>query len=236
MQKNRYLRLMWLCSIDLMICIPFFTYALVSNVVDSRVDPWVSWEVTQADWHRVDFYRRILIDSVPTLRIYFIVYMVANCGLAFLFLFLFGFTRETKKLYVNAYYWALKPFGVKRPQRTAQISRGPRKRTWLDKLLRRDAVPLNSSFESTTGSMPRFASQSKSIPSSRTKSSTTSETDTLNWEDESKVMIIDGKRLTIPGLNGMASFKSEDLYDNNKKGDATSSPTKENGKPFQSPV
>jgi len=90
--------------------------------------------------------------------------------------------------------------------------------------------------------MPNFASQSqeKSIPSARQKISQTSTTETLNWEDEQNVMVIDGRRLTIPGLNRMASFKSEDIYTKKHSGvDAPSSPSStedELNRPYRSNV
>lgn len=236
MQKNRYIRLMWLCCIDLVFVIPYHTYILAYNVASSPVDAWVSWEVTQFDWYRVDFYRRIIIDSSPLLRFALLSTIFMQSIISLVFLILFGFTRETTKAYKNAFYWCMQPFGIKKPQRsTAIVNAKPPRRGWIDKLLGRDAIPLNSTTN-TTGSLPIFASQiqspkeSRSIPSARPKQPpTNSVTDTLNWDDEDtttdshhSVMVIDGRRLTIPGLNAMASFDSDDMYD--EKSRTTTSP------------
>ncbi|KIM23948.1 hypothetical protein M408DRAFT_246575 [Serendipita vermifera MAFF 305830] len=235
MQKNRYLRLMWLCCIDLVIAIPWHTYIIIDNLVNVPLFPWVSWAETQFDWYRIDFYRRIIIDMSPYLRLQLIGFLFIQPVIAIVFFLLFGLTRETVKGYANAWYFVMRPFGIKRPARTAMSasSHGPRKRSWLDRLLGRDAIPLNSTNGvSMTSSFPTFAQQhsglqSKSIPSARPKvtsrtTATHSATDTLNWDDDlteppmsnhSNVMVIDGRRLTIPGLNGMSSFESDDMYD-----------------------
>jgi Pheromone A receptor len=216
---------MWLCCIDFVIVIPYHSYNIASSIITSPVDPWVSWAVTQFDWYRVDFYRRVIIDSSPLLRYSLISHIGYQCLISFTFLLLFGFTRETTKAYQNAFYWCMQPFGIKKPQRTtAIVNAKPPKRSWIDRLLGRDAIPLKSAI-STTGSLPIFASniqnskESRPIPSARPKQSpTNSATDTLNWDDDMtdghhSVMVIDGRRLTIPGLNAMASFDSEDVYD-----------------------
>jgi len=215
---------MWLCCVDLVIVIPYHSYIIASSLINTPLYPWVSWEVTQADWYRVDFYRRFIIDLSPYLRFELLAVLFMQSLISCVFLLLFGFTRETTKGYKDAFYWCMKPFGVKRPQRTTTAA-GPKrhKRSWLDKLLGRDVIPLNSVMD-TTGSLPTFAShvqsskENRSIPSARPKQSpTNSATDTLNWEDDltdghASVIVIDGRRLTIPGLNAMASFDSEDIY------------------------
>jgi pheromone a factor receptor len=244
MQKNRYLRLMWLCCCDLLIAVPYHIFTVVDLATNQPVDPWVSWAVTQADWYRVDYFQRILLDQVPYVHLLFTLVMVMTCILAFLFFALFGFTRETNKWYRNAYYWCMRPLGVKKPQRALHlVSTQAAKRTWLDKLLRREAIPLNS-VSNTTGSIPAFAStqqmqqQSRSIPSARGKTTTmtTSTTDTLDWEDGSRVMVIDG-RLSIPGLrNGMASFESSSFEDEKDKFPRTPSTIGDHNKPFHSVV
>ncbi|KAG8806038.1 a-factor receptor [Serendipita sp. 399] len=296
--KNRYIRLMWLCSLDLLISLPYYLFTMIDNLVNRKVYPWVSWADTQADWYRVDRFRRIIIDMVPAMRVPLYCLMFGSLFMSLIFVIVFGFTRETIKAYTNAYYWCLRPFGVKRPERTTanglprHHQHGPKKRTWWDKVMGREAggVPLNS-VSNTTGSIPTFlngpsasAIQSKSIPSARPKgattfgSSTLSATDTLNFDDfdgddgeygEKKygkmvttptptptkareitgrprsdhsgtekspfssgdtvpvphsppysamsgasVMVIDGRRLTIPGLNAMASFDSDELNTN----------------------
>jgi len=216
---------MWLCCIDSVVLIPYNAYILAACAIESPVDPWVSWEVTQLDWYRVDFYRRIIIDAQPSLRFGLLSHIFLECFVAVFFLLIFGFTRETTKAYKNAFYWCMKPFGITKPQRTTAIvnTKAP-KRSWIDRLLGRDAIPLNSAIN-TTGSLPTFAGniqnskESRSIPSARPKQSpTNSATDTLNWDDDMtdghhSVMVIDGRRLTIPGLNAMASFDSDDMYD-----------------------
>jgi hypothetical protein len=225
MRKNKYIRLMWLCCIDLIFSIPYHIYNLIDNSTNRHVDPWVSWEVTQFDWYRVDFFRRVVIDMMPFVRVTMICVMVSTSGLSLIFFLLFGFTNEAIKSYKNAYYFVLKPFGVKRPVKTIPTYNAPPKRTWLDKLLgRQPAMPLNS-VSNTTGSIPVFASihQQKSIPSARPKNTMTSATDTLNWEDDmtedaSKVMVI-GHRLTIPGLNALTSLDT--LHYDEKDGKET---------------
>jgi hypothetical protein len=234
MQKNRYIRLMWLCCIDFIIAIPFYSYSVASSIIFTPIDPWVSWEVTQFDWYRVDFFRRIIIDGAPLIRYELLSHIFLQCITSVGFVILFGFTRETTKAYRNAFYWCMQPFGIKKPQRTTAIANAKLpKRSWIDRLLGRDAIPLNSSI-STTGSLPTFASniqnskESRPIPSARPKQSpTNSATDTLNWDDDMtdghhSVMIIDGRRLTIPGLSAMASFDSDDMYD--EKPRTTASP------------
>lgn len=202
---------MWLCSIDLLISIPVSLYNLLNNVINTKVYPWVSWADVQYDWYRVDFYRRAIIDQFSFIRLQLIQMTVSTAFLGFMFFLVFGLSREACKSYSNAYYWVLKPFGVKKPQRTPPMYNAPPKRTWLDKILRREAKPLNS-YSNTTGSIPVFGSQSRSIPSSRPKNPINSATDTLNWEEESmtdpQVLVIDGKRLTIPGLHEASSFGS----------------------------
>ncbi|KAG8759512.1 a-factor receptor, partial [Serendipita sp. 396] len=270
MPKNRYIRLMWLCSLDLLLSIPYYTYNLIDNLVNRKVYPWVSWSETQADWYRVDRFRRIIIDMVPEIRIALYTLTFGVVFMSFVFFLVFGFTRETIKSYKNAYYWCMRPFGIKKPARVIgglpQGYGGPPKRSWLDKLLRRDPVPFNS-VTNTTGSIPTFnggqqsSGQGKSIPSARPKAATHSATDTLNFDDfdeeeyiqtrsmsttnnkggykqsrprsnnsekspfssgtdvvpntplsgGSSVIVIDGRRLTIPGLNAMASFDSSEL-------------------------
>lgn len=227
---------MWLCCIDLVFVIPYHTYILAYNAMSSPVEPWVSWEVTQFDWYRVDFYRRIIIDSSQLLRFALLSTIFMQSIISIVFLILFGFTRETTKAYKNAFYWCMQPFGIKKPQRsTAIVNAKPPKRGWIDRLLGRDAIALNSTTN-TTGSLPTFASQiqnpkdSRAIPSARPKQSpTNSAIDTVNWDDEDtttdghhSVMVIDGRRLTIPGLNAMASFDSDDVYD--EKSRTTASP------------
>lgn len=240
MQKNRYLRLMWLCCCDLLIAIPYYIYNVVDLLTNEPLYQWVSWAETQADWYRVDFFRRILIDQVPYTKVTFTLIMCMTCVLSFLFFILFGFTRETTKWYRDAFYWCMKPFGVKKPQRVTYVTNQPPKRTWLDWILRRDAVPLRSVVTETAGSIPAFASQqSKSIPSpyAKTRTMTTSATDTLDWDNGSRVMVIDG-RLSIPGLrNGLSSFESaETSYDEKDKFPHTPSSVGDHSKPFHSPV
>jgi hypothetical protein len=238
MQKNRYLRLMWLCCADLMISIPYHIYNIVDVSTNQTVYPWVSWAVTQADWYHVDFYRRILVDQIPYLRIPMVLIMSLTCFLAFMFFLLFGFTRETTKFYRNTYYWCMKPFGIKKPQRTTHIVNTRPKRTWLDKLLRRETVPLNS-VNTTTGSMPVFSMQDRSIPTGheKTMTMTTNVTDTLDWENGSRVLVING-RLSIPGLrNGLSSFDPLEFGEEKEKTPRTPSTSEdEHRKPYRSPV
>jgi len=232
MQKNHYFRLMWLCCGDLLISIPYHIYNIVDVTTNQTVYPWVSWAVTQADWNHVDYFRRILIDQAPHIHVTMTLIMSMTCFLAFLFFILFGFTRETKKFYRNTYYWCMKPFGIKKPQRSNQFVNGPPKRTWLDKLLRRKVISLNS-ISNTTGSIPVFASQTGSTPTARTKTKT-SATDTFDWEEGSRVMVVDG-RLSIPGLrNGLTSFEMSELYDEKEKAPWT--PSEDSHKSYQSPV
>jgi len=237
MQKNRYLRLMWLCCADIMVSVPYHIYNIVDVSTNQTVYPWVSWAVTQADWYHVDYYRRILIDQVPYLHLPPILIMSMTSFLAFMFFVLFGFTRETNKFYRNTYYWCMKPFGIKKPQRINHVVNAPPKRTWLDKLLRREAIPLNS-FSNTTGSIPVFSAQTRSIPTAREKTTmTTSATDTLDWENGSRVLVING-RLSIPGLrNARSSFESLEFYDEKEKTPRTPSTLEdEHREPHQSPV
>jgi hypothetical protein len=231
MQINRYVRLMWLCCVDLLIAIPIDIFNIVDVSTNQPVYPWVSWADTQADWYHVDYLRRIIFDQQPLFRFAMNLFMSCTCLLTFLFFILFGFTRETKKFYRNTYYWCMKPFGIKKPQRASQFVHGPLKRTWLDKLLRREVIPLNST-SNTTGSIPVFSSQARSIPTAQAKTMTmTSATNTLDWEESSRVIVIDG-RLSIPDLrNGTTSFES---YDEREK--APQRPSEESHKPYQSPV
>ncbi|CAG7845969.1 Pheromone B alpha 3 receptor [Serendipita indica DSM 11827] len=221
MQKNRYIRLMWLCCIDLLLVIPFHIYNLIDNLTNQKVFPYKGWADIQADWYRVDLYRRIIIDMLPTAKSLVITCLVANFLMVSTFVALFGFTRETSKMYRNVYYWCMRPFGVQRPARVMPGATTTYKRTWLDKLFRREGVQLRSTTN-TTGSIPTFAQSrpDRSIPSARQYSAT----DTLNLEEEydekavasplsaRSVIVVDGKRLTIPGLNAMASFDSAEMH------------------------
>ncbi|PVG02693.1 STE3-domain-containing protein [Serendipita vermifera] len=213
LNKNKYIRLMCLCCIDLIFSIPYHLYVVIDNATNRPVDPWVSWEVTQFDWYRVDFYRRVIIDMSSYIRTSMILIMVSTSTICLIFFLLFGLTQEVFNTYKDMFYFCLKPFGVKRPTPIPSYNRPPPKRTWLDKLLGREAKAPSNSVSNTTGSIPVFASiphQEKSFPSARPKNTMTSTTDTLNWEDDvtddgSNVMVV-GHRLTIPGLNALTSL------------------------------
>jgi hypothetical protein len=187
MYKDSYLRLMWLCCIDLIFSIPYHIYVLIDNARNRTVDPWISWEVTQFDWYRVDFFRRIIIDLMPLARATIIGVMLSTCTCCFVFFILFGFTDEAIESYKTAYYFCIKPFGVKRPNNDiSSPNKFHLRNKWIDKLLGR--APATKPINGITISRPVFTSihqQRRFTPFEHPKNDTrTSVADTLDWDDD----------------------------------------------------
>jgi hypothetical protein len=205
---------MWLCCIDLIFSIPYHAYVLIDNAINHTVDPWISWKVTQFDWYRVDFYRRVIIDMTRYPRITLIPTICLLCTCSYVFFLLFGFTDEAIESYKTAYYFCLRPFGVKRPDNNTS-SRKMFQTTgqWVNKLLGRESADPQFPVSKTAGLIPMFGNshqQQTSISWVHPKKDTMKNaTDTLNWEDDitnsESESIVGGYKLTVPDYDEKGS-------------------------------
>ncbi|KAF8149756.1 pheromone A receptor-domain-containing protein [Mycena galopus ATCC 62051] len=103
---TRYFRLMALASLELFLNLPIATYGLYLSASRSSIAPWVSWDVTHADFFDIEQVPAIIwrADGHAEATVELSRWASVVCALAF-FTF-FGFAAEARKHYRLA-FWAI---------------------------------------------------------------------------------------------------------------------------------
>jgi len=176
--KDRYLRLLSLAAVSICIHLPLTAWVLVLNAAVIPVAPWISWEDTHSNYHRIEYVTRFLLSTAPANNVYVSIswWSLVLAGITF-FTF-FGFGEEATRQYQAMIGVCLKPFGIKYPK---EHKRRTVERTWLDVILCRPGRPVNITSSMSSSSAPHSANPTDSRPSRRnnnnlpsTRSQTTS--------------------------------------------------------------
>ncbi|KAI0297994.1 pheromone A receptor-domain-containing protein [Russula brevipes] len=102
LDRNRYIRLMILSSMDILGTIPIGTYYLVYNV-QQGVRPWVSWADTHSNYSRVVQVPGFIWQSDPSTVQVLEMFRWSLVVCAFLFFAFFGFAREARQNYRHVF-------------------------------------------------------------------------------------------------------------------------------------
>lgn len=152
--KDRYLRLLSLAAVAVCIHLPLSLWAIIIDAVAFPVEPWISWEDTHSNYHRIMYVTRFMISLAPSTAVYASIgwWSLILCGINF-FIF-FGFGEEATKQYQSMIGACLKPFGITYPK---ERKRQTIKKTWLDVILGRPGRPINLTSSFTSSTTPQFA-------------------------------------------------------------------------------
>jgi hypothetical protein len=175
--KDRYLRLLSLAAVGVCIHLPLATWTLILNAT-SYVEPWISWEDTHSNYHRIEYITRFMLSTAPANTIYASIawWSLVLCAVNF-FIF-FGFGEEATRQYQTMIGACLKPFGIEYPK---ERKRQTVKKTWLDVILCRPGRPVNLTSSAHTSSVPPFASNpTDSRPSGRSNNHPTTRSQTTS--------------------------------------------------------
>lgn len=112
---NRYFRLMFLATVELLFNTPISSYGIYLNVTSGTIEPWKSWANVHFDWLAVDLIPAVLwrANHFSVISIELSRWSTVFCALIF-FLF-FGFANEARKNYRLAYWAVAKRFGITPP-------------------------------------------------------------------------------------------------------------------------
>ena len=162
--KNRYLRLMCLAAALTFFHLPLAIWGLILNGAILPVEPWISWENTHSNYHRIEYTTRFMLSTTPALNIYASIawWSLVLCGIN-IFIF-FGFGEESTRQYQVMIGVCLKPFGIKYPK---ERKRRTVEKTWLDVILCRPGRPVNMTSSNSTSSAPHSVNPSEYRPSRR---------------------------------------------------------------------
>ncbi|CAG8633101.1 6523_t:CDS:1 [Acaulospora colombiana] len=161
--KDRYLRLLWVAAGAFTIHLPLSSWLIIVRGTAYPVAPWESWEVTHKNFRRIAYFTRFMLSTdrltVATLSIGY--WSLPLCGLI-IFTF-FGFGEEASKQRETILGAILKPFGIKYPKATPPTGV---KKSWVDVLLGRPGKPINPNHSFVAPSSPHFgASSNLPLPS-----------------------------------------------------------------------
>jgi hypothetical protein len=114
--KDRYLRLLSLAAVGACIHLPLASWLIIINATVIHVSPWISWEDTHSNYHRIEYVDRFMLSTAPANNIYASVswWSLVLCGINF-FIF-FGFGEDSTRQYKAVLGTCLKPFGIKYPK------------------------------------------------------------------------------------------------------------------------
>ncbi|KAH6890865.1 pheromone A receptor-domain-containing protein [Coprinopsis sp. MPI-PUGE-AT-0042] len=110
---SRYLRLMLLACIDMLVTVPMGVASVVIGNAGVPLAPWISWEETHFDFARVAFYPAFFWRNAKFFSMGIELTRWLFPVSAFVFFALFGFASEARKNYAKAFWFAMKPFGIK---------------------------------------------------------------------------------------------------------------------------
>jgi len=118
MTYSLYFRLMALAGTETLCTIAVTTaYVIINSMV---LDPWISWEDTHADFHRVDQYTAFIWRQGPIVphQIELTRWLFVVC--AILFFSFFGLAEEVRKFYGPPIQYVLKKMGISRSRRRGE--------------------------------------------------------------------------------------------------------------------
>ncbi|PVG02655.1 STE3-domain-containing protein [Serendipita vermifera] len=166
--KDRYLRLLWLAGVAIAIHVPLTSYSIIFNAVAIPIEPWISWEDTHSNYMRIAYVTRFMMMSAANKLVapFSIGYWaLVLCGINF-FLF-FGLGEEASKQYQTILKAVFKPFGIEYPK---EKKRKTVKKTWIDILLGRPGKPVKQtpsfvgSVRRPSTAFPDLATRSRAAP------------------------------------------------------------------------
>lgn len=110
---NRYLRLMAMAFTEMLLTVPLGAYSIYLNATEHEVQPWISWTNVHYGFSRVGQVPAVVwhLDHVTVVAIELSRWSLPFCAILF-FLF-FGFAEEARRHYKLAFWWVMKPFGLK---------------------------------------------------------------------------------------------------------------------------
>ena len=124
---SRYFRLMLLSCLEMGLTVPLGVYTVYINVSGKHVQPWISWSDTHYDFGNILFIPAVYwrADHQATI-VYEMGRWIYPCA-AILFFCLFGFAEEARRHYRAAFWWVVKPFGLRpKPVGKTPLSSGYR--------------------------------------------------------------------------------------------------------------
>jgi hypothetical protein len=126
MSISRYFRLMLLSCLEMGLTTPLGIYSIYINVAGKAVQPWISWSDTHYDFSRVLQVPAIFWRANRQATIaYELGRWVYPCA-AIIFFCLFGFAEEARRHYRAAFWWMVKPFGLRPRVTKSPLSSGYR--------------------------------------------------------------------------------------------------------------
>lgn len=112
---NRYFRLMFLATVELLFNTPISSYGIYLNSTSETIQPWKSWANVHFDWLAVELIPAVLwrANHLTVISIELSRWSTIFCAVIF-FVF-FGFANEARKHYRLAYCAVAKRFGMQPP-------------------------------------------------------------------------------------------------------------------------
>jgi len=123
LNRGRYLRLMALCSIEILGTIPLGTFFIVKNA--PSVTPWKSWADTHSDYSRVVQVPAFVWKNTPAMVFGHEVFRWTLVACAFIFFGFFGFAVEARHHYRLVYRWFVRRLPFSTSSRTLRVSSHP---------------------------------------------------------------------------------------------------------------
>ncbi|KAL0575157.1 a-factor receptor [Marasmius crinis-equi] len=126
MNMSRYLRLMILSVVDILFTIPLGIYVVYIASHGVKLQPWISWEDTHFNWLRIVQTPALIWRNDKSFETSIELNRWLSVLCAFLFFALFGFASEAKKHYQIAFWWCMKPFGLRPAKKTKGATQLPK--------------------------------------------------------------------------------------------------------------
>jgi pheromone a factor receptor len=106
---------MALASTEVLFVLPMSIFLYVFNLKTAPPLPYVSWKYVHANFSRIAFISRFLLDQNKTQIVVFELSRWCMPIAAFLFFIFFGLASEARKQYRVIWYGTLSLFGVEPP-------------------------------------------------------------------------------------------------------------------------
>ena len=103
LNRSRYLRLIILCTIDMVGTVPIASYIMLGLNLKNGLRPWVNWANVHSDYNVILQYPNINWKHVPDLALQLELFRWTLVLCAFIFFGLFGFADEARQNYRRLY-------------------------------------------------------------------------------------------------------------------------------------
>lgn len=168
--SSLYFRIMCFAGIGALTITPITVSFIVFNVKSVQLNPWISWEHSHSDVHRVVQYSAVIWHEFPDASAYEFIRWIHILA-AFSFFAIFGFAEEAKSHYRLTINFILRLIGfqVGRQTETLRFQTGPRSSMMQSELAKRPTeVPRRTDFLSTVSMSPNCGGSSGEYVDNRT--------------------------------------------------------------------